>query len=279
MTQTTPAPAERSWRERFAVDERRVDGDAKVRGREQYTADVALPGMLWAAFANSPFAHARIVAIDVTAARHVPGVRAIVTGLDLGPLRFGRKLFDRPVLAYDVVRFVGDRVAAVAAETKEAAEEAARLIEITYEELPAVLTPHDSLQPDAPVIHRDADTYLFEDAVRPPRAHANLQGGITHVKGDADLEPHFAAAYRVFEHRFKTPRQHCGYVEPHATIVHIDAAGIVHVHSPCKAPFRLRRQLAIVTGLPVDQFVIERTAIGGDFGGKGLTMQFGSLRR
>lgn len=269
MTQTLPAPAERAWRERFANDERRVDGDAKVRGRAQYTADVALPGMLWAAFANSPFAHARIVAIDVEEAKRVPGVRAIVTGLDLGPLRFGRKLFDRPVLAYDVVRFVGDRVAAVAADTREAAEAAARLIEVTYEELPAACTLEDALRPDAPVIHRDADAYLFEDGERPPRAHPNLQGGITHVKGDADLEPHFAAAYRVFEHRFKTPRQHCGYIEPHATIVHIDAAGVVHVYTPCKAPFRLRRQLAVVTGLPPERFVIERTSIGGDFGGKG----------
>jgi len=272
VSDTTQIAPERTWRQRFAEPDRRVDGDAKVSGQAKYTADVALPGMLWAAFANSPFPHARIVAIDTEEARRVPGVRAIVTGLDLGPLRFGRKLFDRPVLAYDVVRFVGDRVAAVAADTKEAAEEAARLIDVTYDERPGVYTTRDAIAPDAPVIHEHADEYLFQNDTRPPRAHPNIQGGITHRKGDADLEPHFAAAYRVFEHRFTTPRQHCGYLEPHATVVHIDDAGIVHVYSPCKAPFRLRGQLSIVTGVPVEQIVVERPSIGGDFGGKGIVI-------
>jgi CO/xanthine dehydrogenase Mo-binding subunit len=272
VTETTQVPTERTWRERFADPDVRVDGAAKVSGQATYTADFRLPGMLWAAFANSPFPHARIVAIDTTAARAVPGVRAILTGADIGPLRFGRKLFDRPVLAYDLVRFVGDRVAAVAAETKEAAEEAARLIDVTYEELPGVYTPQDALAPDAPILHPDADAYLFQNETRPPRAHPNIQGTITHTKGDADLEPHFAAAYRVFEHRFRTPRQHCGYLEPHATMVWIDAAGVVHIYSPCKAPFRLRDQLAIVTGVPAQQIVIERPSIGGDFGGKGIVI-------
>ena len=272
MTETTQIPAERTWRERFAEADRRVDGDEKVSGAAKYTADFALPGMLWAAFANSPFPHARIRSIDVAEAKRVPGVRAIVTGLDLGPLRFGRMLFDRPVLAYDVVRFVGDRVAAVAADTKEAAEEAARLIDVTYDELPGVYTTADALAPGAPTIHEDADTYRFQAPARAPRAHPNIQGGITHAKGDADLEPLFVAAHRVFEHRFTTPRQHCGYLEPHATMVHIDAAGIVHVYTPCKAPFRLREQLALVTGVPREQIVVERSSIGGDFGGKGIVI-------
>ncbi len=272
VSETTQLPAERTWRERFAEPDRRIDGDDKVRGKAQYTADYALPGMLWAAFNNSPFPHARIVAIDTSEAERVPGVRAIITGHDLGPLRFGRKLFDRPVLAYDRVRFVGDRVAAVAADTREAAEEAARLIDVTYEELPGVYTPAEALAADAPVLHPDADDYLFQNDVRAPRAHPNLQGGITHRKGDVDLEPHFARAHRVFEHRFRTPRQHCGYLEPHATMVHIDPAGIVHVYSPCKAPFRLRGQLALVTGVPAERIVIERPSIGGDFGGKGIVI-------
>jgi CO/xanthine dehydrogenase Mo-binding subunit len=270
VTETIKTTGERTFRERFAEPDRRVDGEVKVSGRAMYTADVKLPGMLWAAFANSPYAHARIVAVDVEEARKVEGVKAIVTGRDLGPLRFGRHVYDRPVLAYDVVRFVGDRVAAVAAETKEAAEEAARLIDVTYEELPVVTNVHDALAPDAPIIHPDFTSYKREGKAPRGREHPNIHGGITHVKGDADLEPHFAQAHRVFEHRFRTPRQHCGYLEPHATIVHIDDAGLVHIHTPCKAPFRLRHQLASVTGLPVDRFVIERLAIGGDFGGKGI---------
>ncbi len=272
MTETTQLPVERTWRERFAELDVRVDGDAKVSGQAMYTSDYRLPGMLWAAFANSPHPHARIVAIDTNEALRVPGVRAIVTGGDIGPLRFGRRLFDRPVLAYDRVRFVGDRVAAVAAETKEAAEEAARLIDVTYDELPGVFTTGDALADDAPILHPDADSYLFQSATRPPRAHGNIQGGTTLCKGDADLAPHFAGAHRVFEHRFATPRQHCGYIEPHATLVWIDATDVVHVQSTCKAPFRLRDQLSIVTGVPAERIVIERASIGGDFGGKGIVI-------
>ncbi|HEY5348131.1 MAG TPA: hypothetical protein VIJ64_00285, partial [Candidatus Lustribacter sp.] len=103
--------------------------------------------MLWAAYATSPHAYARIRSIDKAAARAVPGVRAVLSGGDIGPLRFGRQLFDWPVLAYDVVRFIGDRVAAVAAETREAAEEAARLVDVTYDELEPLLTPAAAMAP------------------------------------------------------------------------------------------------------------------------------------
>ncbi len=270
MSTTVVAPRERTARERFAENELRVEGRDKVSGQTQYTADVRMPAMLWAAFATSPFPHARIVSIDTTAAESVEGVRAIITGPQLGPLRYGRKLFDRPVLAYDVVRFIGEHVAAVAAETPEAAEEAARLIEIEYEELPAVFDTASALAPDAPVLHPDADEYLFLEATRKPRSHPNIQGGRTLKKGDEDLEPHFAGAYRVYEHRFHTPRQHHGYIEPHAALVYIDGEGTVHVYSPCKAPFRLREQLSLVTGVDRDKIIVKTPAIGGDFGGKGL---------
>ena len=270
MSTTIVAPRERSARERFAENELRFEGRDKVSGQTRYTADLHMPGMLWAAFATSPFPHARIVSIDTTAAEAVPGVRAIITGPQLGPLRYGRRLFDRPVLAYDVVRFIGEHVAAVAAETPDAAEEAARLIEIEYEELPAVFDSAAALAPDAPVLHPDADEYLFVEATRKPRSHPNIQGGRTLKKGDEDLELHFARAFRVYEHRFHTPRQHHGYIEPHAALVYIDGEGTVHVYSPCKAPFRLREQLSIVTGVDRDKIIVETPAIGGDFGGKGL---------
>jgi len=272
MRGTTVAPGQRTWRERFAEPDRRIDGDAKVSGKTKYTADTQLPGMLWVAFANSPFPSARIISIDTSAALRVPGVHAVITGLELGPRNFGRRLHDRPVLAYDYVRFVGDRVAAVAAETKEAAEEASRLIDVAYEELPGVYDPAAALAPDAPIIHPNAATYRFDNGPRPARAHENLQGANTVIKGDADLAPHFAAAHRVFEHKFHTGPHHHGYLEPHATVVWIDADDVVHVQTPCKAPFRLREQLALVTGMPRERIVIERPAIGGDFGGKGIVI-------
>src|SRR5436309_3477971 len=111
----------------LAVPEVRVEGALKVSGRARYVADVRVPGMLWARFLLSPVPHARIVSVDTAKARGVPGVHAVLTGADIGPRRFGRAIQDWPVLAYERVRYVGERVAAVAAETREAAEEAVSL--------------------------------------------------------------------------------------------------------------------------------------------------------
>src|SRR5580698_10568479 len=104
----------------------------------KYTADFAPANLLWAAYTTSPFAHANIVGIDTTEAKRVDGVRAVLTAADIGPKRFGRVIFDLPVLAFDKVVMIGDRVAAVAAETREAAEEAARLVAVEYAELPVI---------------------------------------------------------------------------------------------------------------------------------------------
>ena len=259
----------------FATPEERVEGRAKVSGRQRYTADVQRPGTLWAAFVMSPYAHARIRDVDVAAAKAIAGVKAVLTGADIGPRRFGRQLYDWPVLACDVVRFAGDRVAAVAAETRESAEAAARAIQVAYEPLPAVLDARAALLPDAPVLHPEWPSYYFAYRAgkpAPEHAHPNIHGAIVLAKGEPDLDPIFTRAHRVFEHTFETPRQHAGFIEPQATLVWIDDDGLVHVHSPNKSPFALRRQLARVAGLREEQIVVESSAIGGDFGGKGLTI-------
>jgi len=272
MTRTSVAPATTTV---FAVDEIRVDGRDKVSGQMAYTADIRRPDTLWAAYAISPYAYARVKSIDKTAALAVPGVKAVLTAADIGNVRLGRQIFDWPVLAVEVVRFIGDRVAAVAAETREAAEEAARLIEVDYEELEPVLTPHAALADTAPVLHPEWTDYhylAYLDKPRPVMPKPNMHAWSVLEKGAPDLDAMFASAYRVYEHHFVTPRHHCGYIEPHATIVWIDAGGVLHVHTPNKSPFRLRTQLAHVTGLPDEKIIIECNAIGGDFGGKGLTV-------
>jgi CO/xanthine dehydrogenase Mo-binding subunit len=254
-------------------DEMRLDGRDKVSGRMQYTADFAPPGLLWAAFTTSPYAHARIVSIETSAAKAVPGVRAVLTSADIGPgKRSGRMFFDHPVLAYDKVIMIGDRVAAIAAETREAAEEAARLVEVTYEELPAVLDPFAAVAPDAPLLHPDRSTYHFNGATPPAVTHPNIQGFYSYRCGDGDIDTIFAKATHVFEHRFRTARQHAAYLEPKATVVWIDGRGTVHVQTPNKAPYNLQRFLAHVTGVQVENIVIEPAAIGGDFGSKGWTV-------
>src|SRR5579875_2974010 len=259
---TVTIPREKTPLEIFADPEIRVEGREKVSGKAQYTADVVKPNMLWAAFAVSPLPHARILSIDTSAAKAYPGVRAVLTGAEIGDRRFGRHLHDWPVLAYQKVRFIGERVAAVAAETKDAAEAAARLIDVEYE----------ALREDAPILHEDASAYVFASGKRPPVEHPNIQGHVTHRKGATDLEPLFAAAYRVFEHTFTTPRQHHGYIEPRACLVQVEPDGIVRVYSPCKSPFRLRQQMSIVSGVPTEKIIVEPTYIGGDFGGKGLVI-------
>ena len=204
----------------FETPEYRVDGWLKVTGSARYTADVSRPGMLWAAYVRSPHPHARIVAIDTEQAKQTPGVHAVLTGADLPPnARFGRRLQDYPVLVRDRVLFVGDRVAAVAAETRAAAEQAAKLVRVEYETLSPVLSPEDALADGAPILHPDSASYTFL-AERGPRrsfAHPNIQGqGIVSNGSDEERNAAFEGAYRVFEHTFHTPRLHQGYIEPHA---------------------------------------------------------------
>lgn len=239
----------------------------------QYTADLVRPDALWAAFVQSPHAHAKIVAIDVREAVAIEGVRAVLTADDIGRPHFGRVVFDWPVLAFDVVRFAGDRVAMVAAETRAAAQEAARAVQVTYEVLPAVLDTRAALEPDAPALHPAWDEYIRlsqHQSAPQPRAHPNIYATHTVTKGNPDIESVFARAARVFEHDFETPRHHPGFIEPRATVVWIEN-GVVHIQSPNKTPLLFRRQFARVVGLPEEQVIIEPSAIGGDFGGKGLT--------
>jgi len=137
----------------------RGEGPDKVTGKSVYAADVSLPGMLWGKALRSPFPHARIVRIDTEQAKAAPGVHAVITAADLPDSLVGRRLRDMPVLARGVARFVGEKVAAVAAETEEAAEEALLLIDVEYEELPAVFDAHEAMKPEAPALHPEMSGY------------------------------------------------------------------------------------------------------------------------
>jgi CO/xanthine dehydrogenase Mo-binding subunit len=255
----------------FANDELRIEGRAKVTGAAQYVADCALPDMLWAAFAISPHAHARIIGCDTDEARAIPGVRAVLTSADIGERYFGRALFDWPILATDVVRFAGQYVVAVAAETQEIADAAVRAVNVTYRELDPVFDCALALEPDAPVLHENPERYTFIiPGKRQAVAHRNIQGSARDSRGD--VETALATAHRTFEHTFSTPRYAGGAIEPRAAIVWITAAGIVRVLSTNKSPFALRKQLSIATGVPQDSIVVEPISIGGDFGSKGFSL-------
>ena len=247
----------------------RIDGPDKVTGETLYTADVILPGMLTGKILRSPYPHARIRSIDTRAAWNVPGVKAVVTGEDARDCLQGKVLRDMPVLCWDRVRYIGDRVAAVAADTPEAADEALLLIEVDYEVLPAVYDPIKAMEPEAPLIHDDVAAY--EGA--PTKFLApDLRNGQTRLYWEkGDLEQGFKDADVVLEHHFSIPSRHQGYIEPFASVIDIDDDGRIQAWCSSKAPFRARRQMAVALGLDEQLIRVNVTAIGGDFGGKGDT--------
>lgn len=271
MTSILDRPRTASPTDRFNEDEYRVDGNDKTSGQAKYTADFAMPGMLWADFLPGTMAHAKIVSIDTAEARAMPGVHTVLTGRDIGEHYFGRRLCDWPVLAIDRVRFIGEFIAAVAADTPQIAAAAIAAITVEYEELPGLFDTEKALLPDALVLHEHPEKYPFMFPKRPVHPHPNIQGYQNTTIGD--VAAGFAQADRVFEHVFTTPRYHGGYLEPRATMVWIDDAGTVHVISTNKSPFSLREQLAVTTGLPQDKFVVHPSYIGGDFGAKGLSVE------
>lgn len=245
----------------------RVEAGDKVTGRTVYAADVHPAGTLWAKILRSPHAHARLRSIDVSRARQVPGVKAILTGKEIEGYLIGKQIRDMPVLCWDRVRFVGDRVAAVAAESVDAAEEAAGLIDVDYEVLPAVFDPIEAMQPDAPRLHDDVTAYEGgpKDKLAP-----DLHNGLTRLaykKGD--VEKGFREADLVLEHTFHVPARHQGYLEPHASVVAIDGDGRIQVWTSVKNPFGVRSQLAKCLRLPEERIRINVVNVGGEFGGKG----------
>ncbi len=250
--------------ELIGVSVPRVEGREKVTGTAGYAADVLLPGMLWGKILHSTQPHARIRRVDASKARALPGVRAVLTGADIGGLLTGSRQRDVPILCTDRVRFIGDAVAAVVADDPEVADEALGLIEVDYEPLPGVFDPVEALKPGAPVLHEKAASY----AGRPDMPdEPNLQSVATFGRGN--VEEGFRESDRVFDNTFHFERTHQGYIEPRACIVHIDDAGTVRVWSSCKVPYRLRRLLADLFELSLEKVVVERASIGGDFGAKG----------
>src|SRR5438132_3509806 len=245
----------------------RLEGPDKVSGRTIYAADVTLPGALWGKILPSPHRDARIRRIDISKARQVPSVRAVITGPQISGHLIGKQIRDMPVLCWEVVRFVGDRVPAVPAATQEAAEEAMGLIDVDYEELPAVFDPLEAMQPSAPRLHEDVAAY--EGAPKDLLA-LDVHNGLTRLawhKGD--VEQGFREADLVLEHTFRIPGRHQGYLEPHAGVVALDPDGRIQVWASVKNPFGVRGQMAKALGLSEDRIRMNVVNVGGEFGGKG----------
>ncbi len=243
----------------------RVEGDDKVTGRAVYAVDVVLPGMLWGKLLRSPISSGRIKRIDTSKAEALPGVHAVVTGQDVTGLRIGRRLYDMAILADGVVRFIGEKVAAVAADDELIAEEAVNLIEVEYEELEPLLDPVEAMKPGARLIHPEVMSY--KGLPRPLKEPTNDFIYITWGRGD--IETGFQQADIIVENTFTTPVVHQSYIEPHSCVVDTAPDGSARFWSCSKVPYGVRDQVANALQIPPEKLVFNPVYIGGDFGGKG----------
>jgi CO/xanthine dehydrogenase Mo-binding subunit len=249
----------------------RADGPLKLSGQAEFTGDIRLPGMLYAAVLHSPVAHARIVSVDVTAAEQAAGVVAVLTAADLADIDpyYGHALRDRPVVALGKVRFPGEPVAVVAAQTQAAAEAAVPLIDVEYEELPIAAFLDQALAEDAPLVH--------EKRARPGAAHGlgdlpDADGNICYSYSfrRGDTARAFADAAVVVEGEYTFPAVYQYSMETHTTIAHWQG-GELTLWSSCQHPFLVRQEIAVLFGLPLDRVRIIVPFLGGGFGSKSYT--------
>ena len=255
----------------------RPDGPDKVTGQVQYVADLNPRGLLHAKLLRSPHAHAKIVRIDVSRARALPGVRAVLTAADIPVLKKKAPTRAHAVLAIDRVVFAGQPVAAVAADEPAIAEEALDLIDVQYEVLPVAADPLESMKPGAPPVAElgtEADTSEAQ-------AHGSVAGVTTEVKSSkavnisqqarlqrGDVAKAFAESDVVIENTYRVPMVHQGYLEPHAVLAQWDTAGNLTLWASTQGSFNTRSEVADVLELPENRIKVIPMECGGGFGGK-----------
>ena len=247
----------------------KVDAVKLAQGKPAFAADIEMRGMLYAKVLHSPHAHAWIKHIDTSRAKALPGVAAVLTWQDLPRVIYSTAGQSDPIpgpldsFSLDKkVRFVGDRVAFVAAESVEIAEEALKLIEVEYEPLSTVLDPAKAMDARAPILHDEAEFVNFanSDASRNLAAEIRIDIG--------DVEKGFAEADQIFEADYAVPKVQQAHIEPHVALTYWDEDDRLVIRTSTQVPFHVRRVLAPVLGLPVKRMRVIKPRIGGGFGGK-----------
>lgn len=250
----------------------RPDGFDKVTGRANYGADLSLPGMIWGKLLRSPHAHAKILSIDTSKAEAHPDVMAVATFKDFGEVsgevnagEGAANLGDlaKNCLAADKVLYHGHALAAVAARTERAAQEALQLIDVEYEVLTPVMGLDQAMQEDAPVLHDDMFTAGYAEK---PEKPSNIATRAEMKMGDIDAG--FAEADVIVEREFRTPTAHQGYIEPHACTVRYDEDGQSMVWTCTQGHFDVRTSTASILGMELSKLKVVASEIGGGFGGK-----------
>jgi CO/xanthine dehydrogenase Mo-binding subunit len=254
----------------------RPDGPEKVTGRVQYVGDIKPKGLLHAKLLRSPHAHAKIVSIDTSAARALPGVRAVLTAKDIPHLKKKAPTRAHAVLAIDRAVFMGQPVAAVAADEPSIAEEALDLIKVEYQVLPASIDPLKAMQPGAPPVadagtEADTSEALAHSAVAIAKSEApakavNISQQARLQRGD--VAKGFAESDHVLEKTYRVPMVHQGYLEPHAVLAEWDRNGLLTLWASTQGSFNTRSEVSDVLGIPENQIRVIPVECGGGFGGK-----------
>ena len=245
----------------------RVDGPEMLTGQALYGPDMKLPNMLWGKILRSPIPHGKVLRVDVEKAKKHPGVKAVICARDVPARRYGYAIEDEYIFAIDKVVYVGQPVAAVAAVDEETAEEALSLIDVDYEELPAVFDAEEAVRDGAPLVH-DVDKYNARSvylASWHPVPGTNVIHQASNQRGD--VEAALKKADYVFEDTFRASQIHHSYMEPHATLVAV-LGGTITVWTCSQEVFELRTVMAGLFGVPESKMRVICTKVGGGFGGK-----------
>ena len=241
----------------------RQGGVERVIGAGIYGIDLALKNELHGGILRSQHAHAKIVSIDTSAAKALPGVHAVVTAADAPDVRYGRTYIDRYMLAKNRVRYMGDPVAAVAAESQAIVKQALTKIKVVYEPLPVVIDPEETMKPSAPTLHDDMP--LPKNL--PPDAKVKNVCSFTTVHV-GDPEKAMAEADVVVDEVYETKMIHPQYLEPRIAAAQVEPDGRITVWANAQAPFSVRTDVARLLGIPLNKVRILSTELGGGFGGK-----------
>lgn len=251
----------------------RVDGVKKVTGAAKYVGDMKWPRMLYAKCVKSPYAHAKIVSIDVSAAKSLKGVHDVITG-DYYTKRGGLYLEDKNFLAVNTVKFCGEPVVAVAAETPEIAEAACELVKVEYEPLPVINNPMEGMAKDAVLIHPELHTYKVVPIFH-PQAHTNISHHHIIRKGDADAAFKYAEEhpdeYYITEHEYHVPHVQHTPIENHIAVAQYEPDGKCTVWASCQSPYAVRQALSATFDIPLNKMRIISPYVGGGFGAKAGT--------
>lgn len=243
----------------------RLDGVEKVTGEAEYVQDMFFNGMLYARIKTSPYAHALIKKIDISKAKELPGVKAILTG-EQAYQKLGIYIVDKPILAVDKVRYFGEAVAAVAAVDIDTAERAIELIEIEYEPLKVLLDVEEAVKPNAILVHEDLGNYKTIPDVFFPEAGTNVANHFKLRKGN--IEKGFEESDFVIENKFYVPQILHVPMETHAVIAKWGTGDKIKIWSSAQSPYTLRNLFSIALDVPIQKIDVTVPYIGGGFGGK-----------